>query len=162
RQFKDKGKLRHLLKINGLGRLGNEDNDAARMRYKIPVFHLEALAVFQDRPSTHLISEAANPCKRYIETAYQADNKLVQRLRKQAIRTIYALGLDFGLVYLRQGKDGEICVENVEPWPILDDRLGELFAQAIHRFNRLLSAELVRKGPPLIGMDPEFVLSASD
>lgn len=162
RQALNKAKLRQLLKINGLGRLRSEGRVTARIRYKIPVFHLEALAVFQDRPSTYLISEAANPCKYYTEIAYPADDKHMQRLCKQAIRTIYALGLDFGLVYLCQNQGGEICVEDVEPWPAMDDRLGELFAQAIHRFDSLLAEELKRHEPPLIGMDPEFVLVAND
>jgi hypothetical protein len=82
----------------------------------------------------------------------------VRRASREAVRALYALGLDYGLVTIGVTPQGHTIVLDVEPAPKLDGRLLDLFAQAMNKYEASLAKELQREEPVMLGSDPEFLL----
>jgi hypothetical protein len=123
--------------------------------YTVPVFHLQALTVFGS-----METKAAGVA---VER-FDADDRrpLIRRLCREAVRAVYALGLDLGVVELRPLKDGGFGVSSVDWAPNPTEPIASLYAEAIGRFDQGLAEEMNRDTPALIGMDPEFVLRRPD
>ncbi|WJH34098.1 hypothetical protein N6H14_29825 [Paenibacillus sp. CC-CFT747] len=77
---------------------------------------------------------------------------------RQAVRAVYALGLDYGIVKIATTLKGETLVEEVDPSPMPGPRLSSLFAAAIERLRKEREAGDSRPEPLLLGADPEFLL----
>ncbi|WP_127585586.1 putative amidoligase domain-containing protein [Paenibacillus koleovorans] len=131
-------------------------------QFRVPVFHLEALALFGATSNASLqLQQAARLVPIYAELDAAAADKRGKQAMREAVKAVYALGLDFGLVDLGfpSGGDGKPEIVNVRPYPELNGRLAGLYAEAIERFDRELRAEQTRKGRVLLGADPEFLLA---
>lgn len=140
---------------------------SARHRYSreyiVPVFHLEALAAFEKTAGPLVAgSLPQNRAVRYRELASPVRGYHASRAVREAVRAIYALGLDFGAVYLGVRPDGRLVVRDVQPAPRLSERLAELFAEAIHRFDEQLQREPQQGAEVVLGTDPEFLLRNKD
>ncbi|WP_309118536.1 hypothetical protein [Paenibacillus sp.] len=136
--------------------------------FVVPVFGLEALGSFAAgavggpmlaagtlrRPPSSEPREAASA---------EAPRPTAQRRAEHAaVRAVYALGLDYGVVRVRTGEDGAAYVVSVDASPLVaSGEFAPLFASAV---NRLQEAEDAAArageggGTLLLGMDPEFVL----
>jgi hypothetical protein len=149
----DKKRMRSLLVLHGIP--AHTELSAGRITYSIPVFDLAALAIFAKNPGAGL------PLR---EIQGGADVPAVRRAKRLAVRAVYSLGLDFAVVAVSVDDRGRPAVADVNPAPSLNDRLGELFAQALNRYARDYQRALEAAGKPeqrpLLGMDPEFLLSA--
>ncbi len=132
--------------------------------FTIPVFHLKALAVFQHQtgamyshPQVHVVST--------FEEVNQTSNQRFRYLSRKAIRAIYALGLDFGLVQLGLNDQGKAVIVKVDPAPKLTSQLSNLYAEAIQEHVEMMSgtsASRALEGSLLVGMDPECILVNPD
>lgn len=118
--------------------------------FHIPVFHLEALALFVRT------SYAASSFEQEIEVDWQYS--LYRRMAREAIRAIYVLGLDYGMVQIRVEDKGRTTVVGVDPEPALTERLSQLYSGAMKRYAEDGEQEDRRMVSPRYGMDPEFVL----
>lgn len=138
---------------------GNKESFIWSREFKVPVFHLEALAVFTDRKPGHL-NLSLLPVKQSeeYEEISPDTSRIIRGAARLAVRAVYALGLDFGMVTLVRLSDGRTVVKDVNPEPELDRRLGELFAEAMNRYHDSLTNELSRREEAILGADPEFVL----
>ncbi|WP_199614741.1 putative amidoligase domain-containing protein [Paenibacillus alkalitolerans] len=128
-------------------------------RLVVPVFQLEALGVYS-------IGGAAGPIGRMpFKTAHStwtpvpsARSVAVRRAEREAIKAVYALGLDYGTVTIVSDRNGVPAVESLDPLPPKEDIFLERFADAIRRFQEEHDKEKRRTDPVMLGMDPEFVL----
>jgi hypothetical protein len=160
----DKKRMRNVLVCNGLQvydkPASSETIIHSHIAYFVPVFHLDALAVFRGREGSAAVSKAKAPNLREDPEEIRSDprHSLYRRLTSAAVRAVYCLGLDFGYVSLRLESMGRISVADVQPIPPLNERLGCLYADAIQRYAADWSSERVREERPLMGMDPEFIL----
>jgi hypothetical protein len=132
--------------------------------FRVPVFHLEALTLFSGKSNAVIQSpnrklKLARIIPVYEEKGLESLTKREAAAVLQAVKTVYALGLDFGVVDLAYSAAGEADVVAVNPCPELDERLADLFAQAIERFDQGWRQEQVRKVPAVLGADPEFLLA---
>lgn len=124
-------------------------------RYLIQVYHLQPLQIVpwsgDDALSGMALPQSA--------AAPAPGSPLWKRLSRTAVRSLYALGLDYGEVMLRADGDGRFIVEHVSDgtaWrsPDWEWRM----ADAMRRHLQLLSQWQTEPPVPLIGMDPEFLL----
>lgn len=162
---KNKGLMKHLLTISGVktsnGRMKTERESFVR-KYVVPVFHLESLTVFRTKQQDIWLQEPAAAQRKYVEVSPSNSSREIRKVRQMAVRAIYTLGLDFGLVLVGIKPGGVRVVIDVEPAPSLNQRMAHLFAQAIHRFAKYWNQEKNRSTPTILGMDPEFVLRNSE
>lgn len=133
-------------------------------KYKVAVFHLQTLIVYEKK-ETLLLSEKSlhnqrqlNTNSSYIEVTPDRASFHVRRASREAVKAVYALGLDYGLVTIGVLPSGHTLVLDVEPVPKLNEKLAMLFAQAIDRYEIAIGKELRRKERALLGSDPEFLL----
>lgn len=131
--------------------------------YRIPVFNLEALTVFEKKtagPVTASFLAGRRP--RFREIPMEERTFHVRRAIREAVKAVYALGLDYGMVRVAVLPEGDTQILDVDPVPSLEGRLAERFAVAINRLESELAKDSVRRLPPMLGCDPEFVLQRPD
>ncbi|MBD0380447.1 putative amidoligase domain-containing protein [Paenibacillus sedimenti] len=133
-------------------------------KFKVAVFHLQALAVYEKKEPllvaepTILNQKNKHRDSAYREVAPELASFHVRRASREAVKAIYALGLDYGLVTVGVIPSGHTLVLDVDPVPKLNGRLTQLFAEAIDRYDAALTKELLRKERAMLGSDPEFLL----
>jgi hypothetical protein len=150
-----------IIKARGLVK---DERLAFTHKYKVAVFHLQTLVVYEKK-ETLLLSEKAlfeqrqlSTNSAYIEVASDRASFHVRRASRVAVKAVYALGLDYGLVTIGVLPSGHTLVLDVDPVPKLNGKLAHLFAQAIDRYELALAKELRRKERVMLGSDPEFLL----
>jgi hypothetical protein len=156
-------KTASLLGLHGIRAVleSDADTDSYPYLFCVPVFHLEPLTVFQKKRDIFYLSKAAvRQPRKFVEIGTAATGFHVGRAMREAVKAIYALGLDYGVVTMGiQNAKSPVEVLRIEAVPVLDERLGKLFADAIHRYSQGLEREQsLRQRPVTLGMDPEFLL----
>jgi hypothetical protein len=131
--------------------------------FVVPVFHLQALALFHKSSSIFYGAGTALSLQKQEDSSFEemiseTPSYHAVRAKREAVKVIYALGLDYGVVRIGVRSSGELVVLEVQAVPILTERLAELFADAIHRYADELAASYLRKEEALLGADPEFLL----
>ncbi|WP_249730456.1 hypothetical protein [Paenibacillus sp. J2TS4] len=127
--------------------------------YWIPVFHLEALTVYEKKAVEPLrVRTVASSRPAYRELEGGAWSYHVRRAVKDSLRAVYVLGLDYALVKAAVTADSRTVIVDVVPNPRLSEPLARLFAEAIHKFAAKVEQEAESKSEVLLGADPEFVL----
>ncbi|MEY9093321.1 hypothetical protein [Paenibacillus sp. RC84] len=127
--------------------------------YRIPVFHMEALAVYRQKNNLLLLpGSAGTEPSGFQEVSLEQQTFHTQRAVRESVKAVYALGLDYGLVHIAIEPSGRTLVLRVDPSPRPDQPLAALFAHAIGQYAVQLSQELVRTEPAVLGSDPEFLL----
>ncbi|HEY8449541.1 MAG TPA: hypothetical protein VIL95_03590 [Bacillota bacterium] len=117
------------------------------LRYRAHVFDLEILALFYLGRSGRL-----RPPRRVAPSG----SKRLQRVVEAAVRAVYALRLDFGIVDLAVTRNGEtVAVTGLSLVPPTRGRLAKVYAAAIGRYWRRWQ---VSGEDFLLGADPEFVV----
>ncbi|GFZ90253.1 hypothetical protein GCM10008018_40630 [Paenibacillus marchantiophytorum] len=161
-----RSKREEMLHLHGIKTMAShkEDNTAFAHKYKVAVFHLQTLVVYE-KNETLLLAEKtlfeqrkSNAHPAYIEVSPARASFHVRRASREAVKAIYALGLDYGLVTIGVLRSGHTLVLDVDPVPKINERLAQLFAQAIDRYELGLAKELRRKERVMLGSDPEFLL----
>jgi hypothetical protein len=153
---KDKRKMKRVLALNGISYspVDPRTHNFSTQRYIIPIFHLEPLAVYRRQIGIHT---------KYEQIDLNRKSRSISQFIRDAIKTVYCLGLDFAIVTLavQWGKTKHI-VQKVDPSPELTIELADLFAKAIYRFELQYKDETYKNTQALLGMDPEFMLCRAD
>lgn len=145
------------------GRLQSADRPGRRL-YRVAVFHL---AIVQLERIGRMPSGAAFGAGKLwqadgqrgaTETGLDEADPLYRRVARMAVRTLYALGLDFGAVVVALDDDGRTSVCSVKLPPCGPG----LWQQAAERFALEYRAALTIQGRLLLGADPEFALLRAD
>ncbi|OPA74702.1 hypothetical protein BVG16_23385 [Paenibacillus selenitireducens] len=122
-------------------------------RYKIHVFHLRAVAVFQFKP----ILPGGLIADQFV--GLDSTDAVLRRLSRLAVRACYSVGLDVGEVHIQAYDDERAVVESVHGHPQLSAlNMADWYAQAILEDVKKWKAEINRTTPAMLGMDPEFIL----
>jgi hypothetical protein len=164
-QSNDKKTMREALELHGIKTAPKRSSPDYRIQFKIPVFHLKALSVFMKK--SHITHWSSLPYSESNEGRFQeldANERVgfyVRRAIREARKSVYALGLEFALVHIGiQG--GDTIVMDVNPTPVLNQRLAECYADEMNAFAVELRAAnhptMSRTRLILIGADPEFIL----
>lgn len=133
--------------------------------YRIPIFDLHPLGVFRaDSKSLWLDGHVSHVQDKFREVPFDED-VYAERAVRLALRSLHALGLDFGMVSIGiTSADRTICLD-VTATPRLQGRILDLFEDALEAFitrDRAEEREFHLHGrnphPFLIGTDLEFML----
>jgi len=158
----------------GFGPGGKLPNPASR-KFRVYLFHLEAVAVYRSRVNAYVAFERLLPSRlgagqpasaamlprepEWEEVpAAEPKEEWVRRAEQTACRALYSLGLDFGMAEVVFDFKGKPTVAAVEPFPVLNERLSLAYASAISRFCGRLREERRRESSAILGADPEFLL----
>ncbi|MCX7568628.1 hypothetical protein OS242_01420 [Tumebacillus sp. DT12] len=133
--------------------------------YRVPLFDLQPLALFRaDSKSVWLKQGMGRAQDRFKEVPFDED-VYAERAVRLALRSLHALGLDFGVVNIGiTARDRTICL-NVNPAPVLQGRMLDLYEDALQAFitrdraeERVWDADGRNNRPFLMGTDLEFML----
>ncbi|MFD0682496.1 MULTISPECIES: putative amidoligase domain-containing protein [unclassified Paenibacillus] len=154
-------KMAELLEVHGI--LFDLETNKRRYTYEylVPVFHLHALGLFQK--SYGVFYGAPHPLQKQEESEFtellnETPPYHAVRAKREAVKAVYALGLDYGVVRIGVRPGGELAVLELQAIPKLTQRLAELFAAAMHRFAQEVVNAQTDKREIMIGADPEFLL----
>jgi hypothetical protein len=125
-------------------------------RYIAIVFQQEVIALYRSSGRRlwlhHRIREGED---KYTEVEVDQKIREIRQVNQYAIRSVYALGLDFGAVYFGVGLRGQIHVLDVTPTFRMTASLAQKFIACVARF---CAAYLASPTDVKLGADLEFVL----
>ncbi len=127
--------------------------------YRIPVFNLKALTCFRTDAKTVWLSKRINQVlDTFSEVPMEYDDE-TRKVCLLAVRSIHALGLEFGLVSIGVTVHQRLMVLDVAATPVLKGRVLQLYAEAANTY--LEMEERIKKGDKraiMLGTDLEFML----
>lgn len=148
---------RDLLKIHGLHIASH--GQQFQKKYVVFVFQLGVLGLYSEQGDVWL-SNATKTRGRYREISLAKNNIEYRKVKKLAIRSIHALGLDFGMVTIGVINKEQYVIQ-VSPKPMLFKNMIIRLTKAI----QTLEQQLLKPSDPtniILGADPEFVLRKSN
>jgi hypothetical protein len=149
-----------ILMLNGIpvaSALKQDEGIPTLRRYFAFVFQQEVLGLF--RSSGNQIWMHHRPPEGdedYEEIEQDLKNREIRKIIHYSIRSIYALGLDFGGVFIGVNQQGKMRVLDIRPTVNLNEVLARRFVKSVQRFFKtyfILHPEQV-----MLGADPEFIL----
>ncbi|TXK85098.1 putative amidoligase domain-containing protein [Paenibacillus sp. N3.4] len=168
RRAQDRLQREELLHLHGVksaaSHAAHKDQWIFTHTYKVAIFHLQTLLVFEKKETLLLADKAMynqrkrNTTSAYTEVEPDRTGFHVRRATREALKAVYALGLDYGLVTIGILRSGHTLVLDVDPVPQLSGKLAAAFAQAMDRYELGIAKELRRKERAMLGSDPEFLL----
>jgi len=172
KQSADKKDMQAFLKTNGLNvadvgvtETAMRNQGKFSVEYKISLFHLNTLAVSikkRQQPIGALASLNINVIDQFTEIdPFEKHGFYLRKAMRVAVKAAYALGLDIATVHIGINTTGQTIVLNVTAIPQLDNRLAEIYANAINRYAESIQANrfvLAKRERLILGADPEFLL----
>ncbi len=152
-----------ILRHNGIPIFHGKRTSCLRSYYVI-VFQQEVVGLYRSRDKKAWVNPKAdlngNNDEIFYEIHIKTDNVEIRRVTRLALRSIYALGLDFGGVLIGVTTSGKRRVLHVTPVPRLQSQIAEKTAGLLNDY--LLKYQLMKDGlyspDSVLGADPEFVL----
>lgn len=146
------------------GVLTDEERDAAAMtpEYEVAVVEHRVIAVYH-RVVAGSGGALGMPRELPLPAGGADSDRLLRRLARTAVRAVYALGLDFGLVRIVSAPRGRLAVRGVDPFPAsMPEGLAGKFAAALAvKAAADRAAQHVSTTDVILGLDVEFVLTTS-
>jgi hypothetical protein len=125
--------------------------------YKVFVFQTEVLITYVARKGSQQNTEQKrNHPAPFLRLSAQSNTKEIKKIRELAIRTVYALGLDYALVWCAIGPGRRQIVKRVIVDPRCSTTLEKKICQALLQYSSDLSEP--RRRQIVLGADPEFVI----
>lgn len=155
--LQDRTLLKRLLRMHGL--FFGSRNTVIR-EYRVFVFQTQALITYVSNQNSLLLLKQ----KKRINTNFQRINerretKEVKKVQQFAIRTLYSLGLDYGLVTCGIGAGKNQVVLDVNVSPICDNEMERKIVQAIMTYSEGIF-HTKENQQILLGADPEFIIKS--
>lgn len=147
------GQWREILPIGGV-RVATR-NDPFQKVFIVYVFQTHVLGIFSEQRDVWL-SRSVKKKVQYREVSIDNKRIEIRKVKRIAIQSLHALGLDFGMVMV--GINGkELSVLHVVPKFKLFSNVITRISKAIHTLNRTLQNK-IDPSQVMLGADPEFVL----
>lgn len=147
-----------LLQLHGIP--VNEKIKVVR-EYLFFIFQTEVLTAYSSSEQTVWLANHQKR-KRYRRVKEQDRPREYRRAKRLAIRSIYALGLDYGLVRVGAGTGDKFVVSNVSPTPAINEEGFRSFAIALKEYVAQCIAQKPEQNQIVLGADPEFVMVDSE
>lgn len=151
-------KLQHL-QLHGLNVLNQKSNASFIRQYVIGVFQCKAVFTYVSHDQTVWLAKGKLQTPKRFRLVRPADkNKEAKRMERLAVRSVYALGWDYGVVRLGKGTQGKSIVFDVIARPKLNTYMTHAFQQAFDNYATRIANLVPNASKLLLGTDPEFIL----
>lgn len=139
------------------------DNTALIRQYVVPVFQTEVIAMYRSRNSYVWLTNGNNQRRLpFHRVSVSEKSKEVQRAGRLAIRALYAMGLDYGVVKIGVQPGGQLVVLAVIVEPKLNRDMEDGFVRSIYLYGKQLSNAVKPVEKVMLGADPEFIMQSSE
>lgn len=129
--------------------------------YILCIFQTRTLAMYSSKSQDAWItSDQKKPHTSFQRVSLQNKGKEVKRVQTLAVRALYALGLDYGVVKCGVGVGKKTVVLSVNPAPKVQDEMEAAFVQAIYLYMKQLKKLDVPLNQIVLGADPEFIMQS--
>ena len=153
---------RHL-RIHGLTVLDEKMSKSFVRQYLIGVFQCQTVFSYVSNDKTlWLANGKLQTPERFRMLSATGKNFEAKKMERIAIRAVYALGWDYGVVRLGKGAQGKYVVLDVIARPKLNTTMMNAFQQAFNNYEAKLSNLTPNPSQLLLGTDPEFILVSAD
>ncbi|QKG84510.1 hypothetical protein GXN76_08480 [Kroppenstedtia pulmonis] len=145
------------LKLHGLT-VPNKKATLLR-QYVVVVFQTRVLILYRsDTRRVWLAETKPRTRESYKRVPRQETSREVRRVKETAIRGLYALGLDYGVIIVGILPGNVVAVLNVNPSPRLNREMESVFTSAILQYIHSLPRFVSEMDQVMMGADPEFLL----
>ncbi|PTX58683.1 phiEco32-like amidoligase-type 2 protein [Melghirimyces profundicolus] len=128
-------------------------------RYIVCVFQTQVLLMYRSRePKAWLASNQTAKTKTFKRLALSENTRETRRVKALAVRALYALGLDYGVVTIGIRPGIKAVVLDVNPGPLLNQEMIRQFSDAVCQYIRKLPQLLTDLDQVVLGADPEFIM----
>jgi hypothetical protein len=139
------------------------DKTALNRQYVIPVFQTDVLAMYRSKNSYVWLANRSNRTRLPFHRVNMSEkSKEIQRAGRLAIRALYALGLDYGVVKIGVQPGGQLVVLDVIVQPRLNQEMENRFVHFIYLYGKQLSNAVKPVEKVMIGADPEFIMQSEE
>ncbi|MBH8602202.1 hypothetical protein [Thermoactinomyces sp. CICC 23799] len=128
--------------------------------YMVAVFQTNVLAVYCSNQQGAWLAEPKRKRKNsFRRVSLQDPSREVRKIKEWAVRALYALGLDYGLVRLAVGPNRKYFVRQVVCDPKLNKELKQSFVKAVQEYvKECVNLPAISWNQVVLGADPEFIM----
>ncbi len=162
-------RVRALLRLHGIpagrGKMdaGTEGSPAPTRCYVIHLFQQRVVQVIKhEGPGVWLHRRLGQRTEENSETVDPITDVETRRAVALAVRSLYALGLDFGMIRIGADSPHRLRVIGADPAPVAAGLLARGYREAFADFRRRVHREQGAPYQVVIGADPEFALRTMD
>lgn len=139
------------------------DRTALLRQYVIPVFQTDVLAMYRSKNSYVWLANR-NKTRRlsFQRVNISEKSKEVQRAGRLAIRALYAMGLDYGVVKIGVQSGGQLVVLDLIVEPKLNREMEDGFVRSIYLYGQQLPNAVKPLDKVMLGADPEFIMQTKE
>lgn len=123
--------------------------------YLLLVFQTQVLVIYRTQSSA-IATTKTKP--RYERVKIMDTSKEVHKVKNLAIRMMYALGLDYGVVKIGVGVGNKVVAILANPFPRVNKEMIQAMVPAIKDYVQLCSNPKVPLEKIVLGADPEFIM----
>jgi len=166
---RDLRRMLSLLRMNGIPTIATVSSDRDRAdidyhqfikRYYVYLFQHKVICMLQaDQPAVWLNQQINGQQElSFQEVTELLEEKEFAALSHLAIRCLYALGLDYGMVHIGAGANKRVKVIDVLPVPKLTESLDQKYEHAVLEYEQERKSDRMLTKKAVLGADPEFAL----
>src|SRR5690606_196195 len=158
---RDKKLLYNCLNLHGVPVAA--DRTALLRQYVVPVFQTDVLAMYRSRNSYVWLAKRNRRSRLPFHRVSASDkSKEVQRTGRLAIRALYAMGLDYGVVKIGVQPGGQLVVLDLIVEPKLNREMEDGFVRSIYLYGKQLPHAVKPVEKVMLGADPEFIMQSKE
>lgn len=147
------------LTLHGLNVIEGIRSESLLRQYVIGVFQCRTLYTYVSNDKTYWLAGGnLQAPERFHYVKPKNKNREILRMERLAIRAVYALGWDYGVVRLGRASRGRSGVLDVIAQPKLSPFMQGLYEHAFNRYASLLNHMPADPSQLMLGADPEFIL----
>ena len=134
-------------------------NQQVLREYLVAVFQTKVLTVYCSKQQGAWLAEKKKKRNAYRRVSQQDKSREVRKIKEWAIRALYALGLDYGLIRLTVGPNRKYFVQQVICDPELNTEMKQGFVKAVREYvNECVNIPTITWSQVVLGADPEFIM----
>lgn len=155
-RLRDRNDLKKMLKLQGIS--SQTGNNYFR-EYVLFLFHTDVLAIYRSKIQKVWLAENQAQQKRVFQkVSITSREKEVRKVTSLAIRSLYAVGLDYGAVKCGIAPGNQIVVLHINPQPQVNINMKNKFSRALQEFIQNITRRKISLNQISLGADPEFVI----
>ncbi|MBH8604450.1 hypothetical protein [Thermoactinomyces sp. CICC 10522] len=129
--------------------------------YILAVFQTRVLLIYRSVNNSAFLPAAKKQRRvTYRRVPLSERTRETRKAQELAIRAVYALGLDYGVVKLGIGTGRKMVIQQVNPSPRLNKEMETAYVQAITQYMKGCARSRTPLEEIVLGADPEFVMES--